>query len=45
MNTETIQLGGINVDKDLAYMFNISIFDARIIKEIINPKKCYYLGW
>lgn len=33
MNTETIQLGGINVDKDLAYMFNISIFDARIIKE------------
>lgn len=33
MNTETIQLGGINVDKDLAYMFNISIFDARVIKE------------
>jgi len=33
MNTETIQLGGINVDKDLSYMFNISIFDARIIKE------------
>lgn len=33
MNTETIQLGGINVDKDLAYMFNISIFDARTIKE------------
>ena len=33
MNTETIQLGGINVDKDLAYMFNISIFDAREIKE------------
>lgn len=33
MNTETIQLGGINIDKDLAYMFNINIFDARIIKE------------
>lgn len=33
MNTETIQLGGINIDKDLAYMFNISIFDAREIKE------------
>ena len=33
MNTETIQLGGTNVDKDLAYMFNISIFDARVIKE------------
>ena len=33
MNTETIQLGGINVDKDLAYMFNISVFDARAIKE------------
>lgn len=33
MNTETIQLGGINIDKDLAYMFNINIFDAREIKE------------
>lgn len=33
MNTETIQLGGTNVDKDLAYMFNINIFDARTIKE------------
>jgi len=33
MNTETIQLGGINVEKDLAYMFNISVFDARILKE------------
>lgn len=33
MNTETIQLGGANVDKDLAYMFNINIFDARVIKE------------
>lgn len=33
MNTETIQLGGINIEKDLAYMFNINIFDARVIKE------------
>ena len=33
MNAETIQLGGINVDKDLAYMFNINVFDAREIKE------------
>lgn len=33
MNTETIQLGGTNIDKDLAYMFNIDIFDARKIKE------------
>ena len=33
MNTETIQLGGINIDKDLAYMFNLSVFDARTIKE------------
>ena len=33
MNTETIQLGGINVDKDLAYMFNLNVFDARTIKE------------
>ena len=33
MNTETIQLGGINVDKDLSYMFNINVFDAREIKE------------
>ena len=33
MNTETIQLGVINVDKDLAYMFNINVFDAREIKE------------
>lgn len=33
MNTETIQLGGLNVDKDLSYMFNIDIFDARVIKE------------
>ena len=33
MNTEIVQLGGLNVDKDLAYMFNINVFDARTIKE------------
>ncbi len=33
MNTETIQLGGLNVEKDLSYIFNINIFDARILKE------------
>ena len=41
MNTETIQLGGINIDKDLAYMFNISIFDAREIKEKIETTLKY----
>lgn len=33
MNTETIQLGGLNVEKDLSYIFNINIFDARTLKE------------
>ena len=33
MNTDTINLGGINIEKDLAYVFGISIFDARVIKE------------
>lgn len=33
MNTDIIPLGGINIEKDLAYVFGISIFDARIIKE------------
>ena len=33
MNTETIQLGGVNIDKDIAYMFNINVFDARMLKE------------
>ena len=32
MNTETIQLGGLNVEKDLSYIFNINVFDARILK-------------
>ena len=33
MNTDVIPLGGINIEKDLAYVFGISIFDARLIKE------------
>lgn len=33
MNTETIQLGGLNVEKDLSYIFNVNIFDARTLKE------------
>ena len=33
MNTETIQLGGLNVEKDLSYVFGINIFDARTLKE------------
>jgi len=32
-NTDVIQLGGVNIEKDLAYVFGINIFDARIIKE------------
>lgn len=33
MNTETIQLGGYNIEKDISYMFGINIVDARVIKE------------
>lgn len=33
MNTETIQLGGINVENDIAYVFGTNIVDARRIKE------------
>ena len=33
MNTETIQLGGINVENDIAYIFGTNIVDARRIKE------------
>lgn len=32
MNTETIQLGGLNVEKDIAYVFGTNIIDARKIK-------------
>lgn len=33
VNTETIQLGGKNVEKDIAYIFGTNIVDARKIKE------------
>lgn len=33
VNNETLQIGGINVEKDLAYVFGISIFEGRTIKE------------
>jgi len=33
MNTETIQLGGNNIEKDIAYVFGINVIDARNIKE------------
>jgi len=33
MNTETIQLGGFNIEKDIAYVFGTNIVDARKIKE------------
>ena len=33
VNTETIQLGGINIEKDIAYVFGTNIIDARKIKE------------
>ena len=33
INTETIHAGGINVEKDLAYVFGVSIFDGRTLKE------------
>jgi len=33
VNTETIQLGGINVEKDIAYVFGTNVIDARKIKE------------
>lgn len=33
MNTETIQLGGANIENDIAYVFGVNIIDARKIKE------------
>ena len=33
VNTETIQLGGLNVEKDIAYVFGTNVIDARKIKE------------
>ena len=33
VNTETIQLGGKNIEKDIAYVFGTNVVDARKIKE------------
>jgi len=33
INTETIQLGGKNIEKDIAYVFGTNLVDARKIKE------------
>ena len=33
MNTETIELGGKNVEKDIMYVFGTNVIDARKIKE------------
>ena len=33
VNTETIQLGGKNIEKDIAYVFGTNLVDARKIKE------------
>lgn len=33
VNTETLQLGGLNIEKDIAYVFGTNIIDARKIKE------------
>ena len=33
MNTETIQLGGLNIENDIAYVFGTNVIDARKIKE------------
>lgn len=33
INNETLQIGGINVEKDIAYVFGVSIFEGRVIKE------------
>lgn len=32
-NSETLQIGGINIEKDLAYVFGVSVFDGRTLKE------------
>lgn len=33
VNNETLQIGGINVEKDLAYVFGLSVLDGRTLKE------------
>lgn len=33
INNETLQIGGINVEKDISYVFGVNIFDGRNLKE------------
>lgn len=33
VGNETLQIGGVNVERDLAYVFGVSIFDGRDLKE------------
>ena len=33
VNNETLQIGGVNVEKDISYVFGVSLEDSRIIKE------------
>lgn len=44
MNTETIQIGGVNVDKDLSYIFGINMFDGRVIKEKFASAHKRFIG-
>ncbi len=32
-NNNTLQIGGVNVERDIAYVFGVNIFDARTLKE------------
>ena len=32
-NNETLQIGGVNVEKDLSYVFGINVFEGRTLKE------------
>lgn len=33
IESETLQIGGINVEKDLSYVFGVNMFDGRVLKE------------
>ena len=46
MSTDVIPLGGVNIEKDLAYVFGISVFEAREIKEKFasSNKRFCHLG-
>lgn len=39
MNTDVIDVGGLNIEKDLSYVFGISVFDGRSLKE--NFASCH----